>query len=73
MDKDKYYKNFIFPGAKVWWNDPDSIASGWYFVGWVNDDDEPWDDETEVWMKINKTDKKAKISALLGEVSPVNK
>lgn len=47
-----FYQSFIKPDTMVWWQDPTNEHSAWYCVDRIEDDDYPWNEETEVWLKF---------------------
>lgn len=71
--KDNYYRNFIKPGAKVWWNDPAGESSGWFYVDNIEDNGCLWDGNAIVWLKQKRNSQVATNQVLMEELSQSNK
>lgn len=64
----EYYKRFIYPNAKVYWNDPEEETSGFYYVSSYCLDNVIKSD-TMVWLKANPNDKAWVKRAYVDELS----
>lgn len=63
-----YFEAFIKPGAKVWWNDPAGESSAMFYVDSVDDNGEPWNSDTIVWLKLHSDDEAPTNQVLMGEL-----